>query len=66
MTAFNDGDVVKLKSGGPNMTVSFTREDGQVWCVWFVGTKKNEAEFPEKSLMKYEAPAPLRAKSDFT
>ncbi len=44
---FADGDLVKLKSGGPTMTIeqvgktSMTKEDA-VWCVWFgkVGNKR--------------------------
>jgi len=32
------GDVVRLKSGGPKMTVAKPEdEQGQVKCVWFVG-----------------------------
>lgn len=45
--SFEAGDLVKLKSGGPTMTVeqvgkkSMTEEDA-VWCVWFekVGNKQ--------------------------
>jgi uncharacterized protein YodC (DUF2158 family) len=35
---FKIGDVVKLKSGGPKMTVS-TIKDGEVWCTWFEDDK---------------------------
>ena len=45
--SFNPGDLVRLKSGGPLMTVeqvgklSYSNEDG-VWCCWFekVGAKQ--------------------------
>jgi uncharacterized protein YodC (DUF2158 family) len=36
---FQTGDVVKLRSGGPEMTVSSTK-DQDVWCVWFVGQEE--------------------------
>ena len=37
---FNPGDLVKLKSGGPTMTVEQVRTDlaGKLQCVWFKGT----------------------------
>ena len=46
--SFKAGDLVKLKSGGPVMTVehagekAMTEED-LVWCVWFekAGSKQN-------------------------
>jgi len=35
MHGFEVGDVVRLKSGGPAITVSGFK-DGDVWCNWFV------------------------------
>lgn len=32
---FHSGDVVTLKSGGPNMTVDHVNEDGSIMCMWF-------------------------------
>ena len=31
------GDVVNLKSSGPDMTVDKITEDGGIFCVWFAG-----------------------------
>ncbi|ARP68127.1 MULTISPECIES: YodC family protein [Mesorhizobium] len=66
MSEFAAGDVVQLKSGGPQMTVeqvgktSMTDEDG-VWCVWFekIGNKQvvQRETFPPVALKKYERPA---------
>ena len=40
---FQIGDVVKLKSGSPKMTVVYIdRGDGKVWCKWFVIGAANE------------------------
>jgi uncharacterized protein YodC (DUF2158 family) len=50
---FKPGDVVKLKSGGPAMTVSRVGEvNGKptVWCDWFDGPKKISGAFEPNSL----------------
>jgi uncharacterized protein YodC (DUF2158 family) len=53
---FQAGDVVQLKSGGPEMTVTEVGldvfEKQTVWCVWFVGTKQEEGTFPPAALAK--------------
>ena len=57
---YNVGDIVKLKSGGPDMTVNeqifklgkpheFT---GNYRCQWFAGKKLDQAVFPHDSLIK--------------
>jgi uncharacterized protein YodC (DUF2158 family) len=36
MANFNPGDVVRLRSGGPAMTVQSLANDREtLWCVWF-------------------------------
>jgi uncharacterized protein YodC (DUF2158 family) len=36
MSNFKPGDTVRMKSGGPLMTVSHIRQqDGEIWCEWF-------------------------------
>ena len=67
--SFEAGDLVKLKSGGPTMTVeqvgkkSMTEEDA-VWCVWFekVGNKQvvQRDTFPPVVLEK-ASPAGIRS-----
>lgn len=32
---FKVGDLVRLKSGGPTMTVERVEQDGMVQCLWF-------------------------------
>jgi uncharacterized protein YodC (DUF2158 family) len=49
------GTVVKLKSGGPNMTAGSKTTDGNEWfCQWFIteGTihSYSEGYFPEATL----------------
>jgi uncharacterized protein YodC (DUF2158 family) len=47
------GDVVKLKSGGPKMTVTQVGERmgaPTVWTTWFDGTKAIEGAFPPEAL----------------
>ena len=60
---FKPGDVVKLKSGGPKMTVQKTsRGIGDrgwtVRCDWFAGSKKEQGVFAPEQLVHFtEAPA---------
>ena len=42
--SFSPGDQVKLKSGGPTMTVEKVRGD-TVTCVWFDGKKAHDRKF---------------------
>jgi uncharacterized protein YodC (DUF2158 family) len=51
-TSFNIGDIVVLKSGGPEMTVQ-SKPDGLesfYWCQWFAGKKLERGRFPFASL----------------
>ncbi|WP_089681935.1 YodC family protein [Billgrantia gudaonensis] len=49
------GDVVKLKSGGPEMTVnSYLGRLDKYSCQWFAGKKLEQGSFPEDSLEKVE------------
>ena len=50
---FTVGSIVKLKSGGPEMTVqSVPTQYNEYFCQWFAGKKLERGEFPEGSLMK--------------
>lgn len=56
--AFKPGDVVKLKSGGPKMTVAKIDNDGSVDCEWF--DEKNIPQvraFTATSLEPYVSPS---------
>lgn len=54
MVQLKVGDVVRLKSGGPSMTVTQVGEDAygvpMVWCAWFEGTKPMDGTFPPGAL----------------
>jgi uncharacterized protein YodC (DUF2158 family) len=55
MNEIKAGDVVRLKSGGPQMTVAKTgvpagREGQHAWCDWFEGKKVMNGVFPVTSL----------------
>ncbi|MBZ9576743.1 DUF2158 domain-containing protein [Modicisalibacter sp. MOD 31.J] len=48
---FTVGDTVKLKSGGPIMTVrNYNRPNKLYTCQWFAGKKLEMGHFPEDSL----------------
>jgi uncharacterized protein YodC (DUF2158 family) len=42
MAQFKVGDVVRLKSGGPQMTVKEVRRDGKLACIWFDDKNKHD------------------------
>lgn len=53
MNAFKTGDVVCLKSGGPDMTVEradTATGEVSVVCVWFVEQNLYRASFPASAL----------------
>ena len=53
MAEIKVGDVVELKSGGPDMTVILiTAKDLNVKCAWFDGNELKYADFSEDSLKK--------------
>ena len=45
MAEFKVGDIVRLKSGGPKMTVEILLGDGELKCQWFDGSELQEARF---------------------
>lgn len=52
-TQFKVGDVVKLRSGGPKMTISAARDNsGDYTCVWFKGASREVGYFKDEILMK--------------
>jgi uncharacterized protein YodC (DUF2158 family) len=50
--SFKVGDIVQLKSGGPEMTVERVSSAGKnvYWCQWFAGRKLESGQFPADSL----------------
>jgi uncharacterized protein YodC (DUF2158 family) len=66
MTVIKSGDLVRLKSGGPTMTVDTVNtdifDDGKITgilCVWFVGEKLERVRFDHRAI----EPAPLQETS---
>ena len=51
---FNIGDVVKLKSGGPDMTIKQYYDENSVRCIWFIDGLLKEDFFPAAALKKVE------------
>jgi uncharacterized protein YodC (DUF2158 family) len=55
------GDIVKLKSGGPDMTIRGVLDNPlskeptvNYKCQWFAGKKLDNGIFPQESLVKVE------------
>lgn len=44
------GETVRLKSGGPKLTVG-TLGDGEITCIWFVKGKLNRATLPTRTVI---------------
>jgi uncharacterized protein YodC (DUF2158 family) len=58
------GDVVRLKSGSPKMTITEIGKYGysekeQVKCIWFDANKKCEDLFEKETLEIYTQPKPV-------
>ena len=63
---FNVGDTVRLKSGGPLMTLDAFDTDKQRWvCVWFDRTDRMQGEFLEATLEAAIKPTAVRLASNF-
>ena len=55
MSDIKEGDTVRLKSGGPLMTVNHLRDiEGTLYahCTWFVGKEQKSGDFPTTSIEK--------------
>jgi uncharacterized protein YodC (DUF2158 family) len=51
--AFKVGDIVKLKSGGPEMTIeALPNQHYDYSCQWFAGKKLERGHFPQGSLVR--------------
>ncbi|UKK92054.1 DUF2158 domain-containing protein [Brucella pseudogrignonensis] len=48
--SFKVGDTVRLKSGGPLMTVERINENKSVTCIWFQDNKQNRSIFQPDTL----------------
>ena len=46
------GDVVSLKSGGPNMTITYITEGGDLECSWFTKDGRDKDTFRADALQK--------------
>ncbi|MCV9960360.1 DUF2158 domain-containing protein [Pararhizobium sp. BT-229] len=62
---FQAGDVVQLKSGGPEMTVSAVL-GLEISCVWFVKNQRFDEDFPAVVLKNMFADLPLSFGADKT
>ncbi|CRM12723.1 putative small protein [Pseudomonas sp. 24 E 13] len=52
---FKVGEIVKLKSGGPDMTVRAYRLSNNLYtCQWFAGKKLDQGEFRTESLVRVD------------
>jgi uncharacterized protein YodC (DUF2158 family) len=60
MAKWKVGDVVRLKSGGPMMTVNIADADGQsCHCEWFVNGEAQRGYYNMESLEKATPPSSI-------
>jgi uncharacterized protein YodC (DUF2158 family) len=45
MKKFEGGDIVQLKSGGPDMTVESHHEHDKVYCTWFTAFHEHRRDY---------------------
>ena len=50
ISQFVVGTIVKLKSGGPEMTDQTEAREGYIYAQWFAGKKLEQGRFPVSSL----------------
>lgn len=56
---FPVGTVVRLKTGGPEMSVAGDSQ-GTAFCQWFLGVNLQSASFPHESLVNVQESKPIR------
>ena len=57
MAEFNKGDVVRLKSGGPSMTVELTQckdDPGKLNCSWFDKDGKRHFDYFDPAVVEVD------------
>lgn len=55
MPQLKKGDVVRLKSGGPLMTIQECEEEGRYFCVWFSGDEPKYGTFSGEQLKLFKS-----------
>jgi uncharacterized protein YodC (DUF2158 family) len=59
-TKYKIGDIVRLKSGGPSLTVHAIHPDGNIACHWFAGNKLEYGVFTPDSIGLEDELDPLK------
>lgn len=57
---YKTGDIVRLKSGGPGMTVESVHQDGRIFCHWFSGNKLEAGSFEPDAIDLEDSLIPLK------
>ncbi|OGM16910.1 hypothetical protein A2V61_00990 [Candidatus Woesebacteria bacterium RBG_19FT_COMBO_47_8] len=59
---YKTGDIVRLKSGGPGMTVESVTPMGDIYCHWFSGNKLEGGSFAPDAIDFEDNLDPLKKK----